>query len=138
MRIRRPYYRDKPFINVAPMVDVMFFLMLFFLISAQFYREERDIRVNLPETRTNETLSAAAQSLVTINVRYDGSYSVGGRTVSLDALRAMMVKGAQANRDQKVLVRADKQALHGYVAAAVSVCREAGVGQANIGYELPR
>jgi biopolymer transport protein ExbD len=137
MRISRHFIQEKPSINITPLVDLMFNLIIFFLVSSQFHEEERDIQVNLPETRIVETLSAAAQSMLIINVRRDGTYIVGGDAVSPDLLRGIIVKSAKANPDQKVLVRADKQALHGYVAAAVTVCKEAGIRSANIGYELP-
>jgi len=137
MRIPRHFVHEKPSINITPLVDLMFNLIIFFLVSSQFHEEERDIQVNLPQTQIVETLSTAARTVLIINVRRDGSYIVGGNTVAPDALRAIVVKMVKANPDQKVLVRADKQALHGYVAAAISVCKEAGIRQANIGYELP-
>ena len=138
MRIPRYAIRERPSVNVTPLVDMMFILIIFFLVTTQFQREERDIQVNLPETRAGETLSSTARSLVVINVRRDGSYVVRGKTISPDALRQMIGEAAGANPDQRVLVRADKQALHGYVAAAVSLCKQSGIHRANIGYELPR
>jgi len=137
MRIAR-HLAQKPSINLTPLVDLMFNMIIFFLVSAQFAQEERDIQIALPETLAGETLTAAARQLITINVRRDGSYVVGGNTVSPESLRRIVAKAVAVNADQKVLVRADKQALHGYVAAAVAVCREAGVRRANIGYDLPR
>jgi len=138
MRIDRGRTRQKPSVNVTPLVDMMFILIIFFLATTQFQQEERDIQVNLPETRAGETLSSTAHSLLVINIRRDGSYVVRGRTISPDALRDMVIEAVKTNPDQKVLVRADKQALHGYVAAAIGLCKQAGVRRANIGYELPR
>ena len=40
--------------------------------------------------------------------------------------------------EQTVLIRGDRQALHGHVAVAVSLCKRAGVHEANLGYQLPR
>ncbi|MCX8035565.1 MAG: biopolymer transporter ExbD [Candidatus Sumerlaeia bacterium] len=138
MHIPRHHIRERPSINITPLVDLMFNLIIFFLVSAQFHEEERDIQVNLPQTHIEETLSSTARSLLILNVRRDGTYIVGGNEVSPDELRALLSRAVKVNPDQKVLVRADKQALHGYVAAAVAVCKECGIRQANIGYELPR
>jgi biopolymer transport protein ExbD len=137
MRIPRHHVHEKPAINITPLVDLMFNLIIFFLVSSQFHEEERDIQVNLPQTQIAETLSSSGRSLIIINVRRDGTYVVGADSVSPDVLRETMVKAVKVNPGQKVLVRADKQALHGYVAAAISLCKEAGISQANIGYELP-
>jgi len=138
MRIKRHHVREKHAINVTPIVDMMFILIIFLMASTQFAREERDIQINLPETKVGETLSASARAIMVVNVRRDGSYVLQGRTVTPDELREALVQAVAANPNQRVLVRADKQALHGYVAAAVSLARTAGVERANIGYELPR
>lgn len=138
MRVSRPYMRERPSVNVTPLVDMMFILIIFFLVTTQFQQEERDIQVNLPETRTGETLSSAARSLIVINVRRNGNYVIRDKIMSPDELRDLIVQAVARNPDQKVLVRADKQALHGYVAAAIALCKQAGIRHANIGYELPR
>jgi biopolymer transport protein ExbD len=130
--------RERPSVNVMPLLDMMFILIIFFLVTTQFQQEERDIQVNLPQTKAGETLSSSARTVIVINVRADGSYVVRNQAIDQDQLREMMVKAVAANPDQKVLVRADKKAFHGYVAAAVSLCRHAGIHRANIGYELPQ
>lgn len=137
MRVPRHDAKEKPAINVTPLLDMMFILIIFFLVTTQFQQEERDIQVNLPETKAGETLSASAASLLVLNVRHDNSYVIRGRTVSADELRDIIVEAVATNPGQKVLVRADRQALHGYVAAAVALCKKAGIQRANIGYELP-
>ena len=49
-----------------------------------------------------------------------------------------LCKAVKSDPEQKVLIRGDRQALHGHVAVAVSLCKRAGVHEANIGYQLPR
>ncbi|HUK81489.1 MAG TPA: biopolymer transporter ExbD [Verrucomicrobiae bacterium] len=135
MRIRRPAEASEPTIQVINLVDVLFVLVLFLLVATTFSSEERDLQVNLPSTAEGKTLSDAAP-LITINVRQDGSYFLADRTMDLAQLRQAVADTIRAKPDQKVLVRGDKLALHGYVAAAVLACRESGVQQANIGYQL--
>jgi biopolymer transport protein ExbD len=138
MRIKRQYVAEKPLVNVIPIVDMMLILIIFLLASTQFAQEERDIQVNLPQVPTGETISDSARAMVVVNVRRDGGYVVAGNPITPDELRAMLVKAVAANPSQQVLVRGDKQALHGYVAEAVRLCNAAGIQRANIGYELPR
>lgn len=135
MRIRRPAEASEPTIQVINLVDVLFVLVLFLLVATTFSSEERDLQVNLPSTAEGKTLSDAAP-LITINVRQDGSYFLVDRTMDLTQLRQAVIEAIKNKPDQKVLVRGDKLALHGYVAAAVLACRESGVRQANIGYQL--
>lgn len=118
-------------INTSSLVDIMFILIIFFLVTTSFHQEERDIAVNLPESDT--TLSSAQRALV-INVRDDGSYFLGDRRLALEGLQAELFAAVQEAPDQKVLIRGDRNALHGQVAAAVSTAKKVGIREANIGY----
>ncbi len=131
MRIRRPGSNDSDIINTSPLVDIMFILIIFFLVTMSFKEEEHDIMVNLPDTDT--TLSSAAQALV-INVRQNGNYFLGSKRMSLKDIQGELAKTLQINPDQKVLIRGDRNALHGMVAAAISTCKRSGIRDANIGY----
>jgi biopolymer transport protein ExbD len=118
-------------IDTSSLVDVMFILIIFFLVTMSFHEQETDMAVNLPET--DLTLSSAVQVLV-INLRNDGSYYVNDKRMDLPSLQEELVAVVQRNPDQKVLVRADRNALHGQVAQAIAACRRVGISEANIGY----
>ena len=135
MRIRRVQDFTPPYIQVINLVDVLFVLVLFLLVASKFTEEERDVAVSLPATAEGKSLSDAAPVL-TINVRQDGNYFMQNQPMTLAQLRKAVVEAIQAKPEQKVLIRRDKLALHGYVAAAVLACKDSGVHQANIGYQL--
>ena len=118
-------------IDTSSLVDIMFILIIFFLVTMSFNEEETDMAVNLPET--DLTLSSAVQVLV-INIRNDGSYYVSDKRMDLPSLNNELMSVVQKNPDQKVLVRADRNALHGQVAQAIAACRRVGISEANIGY----
>ena len=122
---------EEGIINTSSLVDILFILLIFFIVTMSFNEEERDIVVNLPETDTN--LSSASKALI-INVQQDGSYYLGAKRTTLKGIKQELRRILEHNPQQKVLVRGDKNALHGYVAAAVSVCRSCGILDANIGY----
>lgn len=136
MRIRRDDEGNGELINISSLLDVMFILIIFFLATTTFQQEERDAQVRLPDAGDSQTLSAAPAVLI-INVRADGTYLLGTIPVDLAALRGRL-REAVAGGEQKVLIRGDQNALHGAVAAAVLACKQAGIHEANIGYELPR
>jgi biopolymer transport protein ExbD len=118
-------------IDTSSLVDIMFILIIFFLVTSSFQEEETDMAVNLPET--DMTLSSAVQVLV-INIRSDGSYYLSDKRMDLDGLNAELINVVRQNPDQKILVRADRNALHGQVAQAIATCRRVGISEANIGY----
>ncbi len=137
MRIRRASEEPKSLIDIAPLIDIMFTLIIFFLATTTFEKEERDIKVSLPDSSKSNTLSSAPK-VVVINVREDGSYYLGQETMPLPVLQERLIEAVKAKSGQKVLIRGDQRALHGHVAAAVLACKKAGINEANIGYKLPR
>ena len=138
MRIRRSLATQNSLslIDITPLVDIMFTLIIFFLATTTFEREERDAKVNLPETPADQLLSSTPKVIV-INVRADGSYFMANRTMSLAELQQNLIDSLKSKPEQKVLVRGDQRALHGQVAAAVLTCKRAGIREANIGYQVP-
>ena len=137
MRIRKPQEGEAAVINMSSLLDVMFILIIFFLATTTFQQDERDIKVNLPESGEGEALSSAAKVIV-INVRADGTYVMASQEITVEAMKAALAKALQTDPEQTVLIRGDRQALHGHVAVAVSLCKRAGVHEANLGYQLPR
>jgi biopolymer transport protein ExbD len=135
MRIRRASESATELINISSLLDVMFILIIFFMATTTFRQEERDITINLPETGESHSLSSAPKVIV-VNVRKDGSYLVGDQPTTLPELSDVIAAAIQSDPGQKVLVRGDEQALHGRVALAVAACKQAGVQEAKIGYDL--
>lgn len=118
----------------------MFILLIFFLATTTFKQEELDLQVNLPQSAANRSLSAATQ-LIVINIRAadrpaaEPLYVVSNRQMTIEQLRATVAEAVRGNPDQKILVRGDRHAFHGDVAAAVTACSEAGIKDVNIGYD---
>ncbi len=135
MAIRRYTEDQSEIINMSSLLDVMFILIIFFLATTTFQQEERDIRVSLPSDSRGQTLSSAERVIV-VNVRKSGAYVVLNQQMTVEEMAEAMRKEIKKDPDKKVLVRADREALHGYVAKAIAVCKHAGVSQANIGYQL--
>lgn len=135
MRIRRPSESSTELINISSLLDVMFILIIFFMATTTFRREERDITINLPETSEGQSLSSAPKVIV-INVRKDGSYLVGDQPTTLLEMSDVIATATQSDPGQKVLVRGDELALHGSVASAISACTRVGVREVNIGYDF--
>ena len=130
---------DAP-IDLTPIIDLMFTMVIFLFATTTFTEEERDINVKLPETSSSSSLSTATKVIV-INVRGnvgegDPVYTVTNQPTDLGQLRAIVGKAVTENVNQKILIRGDKYAFHGNVANAVGVCREVGIQEVNIGYDF--
>lgn len=132
MRIRdkQSFDTDNP-INLTPLMDSFFILIIFLMVTMSFNEIERDLAVTLPST--DASLSSTIQPLI-INVRRDGSYVLADKPMNLQNIQLELVRLLQKNPNQKILIRGDQMALHGQVAAAIAVCKKSGIRDANIAY----
>ena len=119
---------------MSSLLDVMFILIIFFLVTTTFKNLEVDQRVSLPEDSAGKPLGET-EPVIVINVRKNNAYLMLGKQVTVEEMAGLISDAIKQNPGRKVLIRADQEALHGYVARAVAVCRHAGIAEANIGYD---
>ena len=134
MQIRQTQSDEEPAVNLMPLIDMVFLLLIFFLIATTFAQEERDANVQLPASQEEQPLSAPPQQLI-INIRANGEIMIGTQTLKDYAdLQKMLIRVVDADPAREVLIRCDERAIHKYFAAVVRLCREVGINQAKIGY----
>ena len=114
------------------MIDVMFILIIFFLVTTTFKEEEIDHMVNLPVDARNQSLTQSTGNLAKINIRENGSYVVMGQQFTEEQLSEWTKQQVDKKPDIKVLIRCDQDAKHLYLANVISICRSVGVPKANI------
>ena len=128
--IRTPVKREELLINMTPMIDVMIFLIVFFLAATNFAQIEREQDIQLPETISTGSLSRTGDSKITINVKQDGAAFVEGRAYGAEELRELIGRRRARWKDAlKVEIRADRRTLHGNVARVLASVRAAGVSR---------
>jgi biopolymer transport protein ExbD len=130
MRLDRLQTEREEGLNLTPLIDVVFLLLVFFLAATTFSSEEVEMELNLPEATTGE--SAQESRLLTINVREDGSISVDGRVVSMEGLAQKLRAAAARDRKQRVLIRGDTRAQLGVAVQAFDACRAASLRSVSI------
>lgn len=112
-------------INLMPLVDVVFLLLIFFLAATTFATEEVELDLRLPEAKSGEA-GKSDQQLI-INVSVDGTLTMSGRPVTMEALRQKLVAAVARNKEQAVLVRGDKAAQFGVGLQVLDTCRLAKI-----------
>ena len=132
MRIRSRDTEQGEIINISSMIDVMFILIIFFLVTTTFKEEEVDHLVKLPVESRNQSLTQTAGNLIKVNIRDNGAYVVMGQAVTEEKLTEWMQEEREKKPEIKVLVRCDKESKHLYLANVMSICRFVGVPEANI------
>ena len=120
-------------IDVAPLIDILFTLIIFFLVTSTFEDQEKEEKIQLP--RHGGSSLASKDRPYFINVLSDGTYSVGGEIVDLDHLQVKLNLKFEKKPDQKVVLRGDAKAFHGQTTSALAAAREAGFSSANIAWD---
>ncbi len=114
-------------LSITPLIDVVFLLLIFFLVSSRFSEEERELDLNLPSV--SEALPASAQpNELVINVDKDGRYFIDGGFRQVEQVEQIL-RRAQSNNplSQSVVIRGDKQADWDSIITAMNLCRKVGI-----------
>ena len=111
--------------NMMPMIDIIFLLLIFFLMASRFEQEERDLKVALPEVVEAQPL-AMTQDLI-INITPEGIFLVAQQQVSEEALAAMLEQSKRTNPQRGVLIRGDGRAAWKYGVRVMGMCNKAKI-----------
>ena len=117
-------------IEITPLIDVVFLLLIFFMVSSNFVQKQ-GVSVTLP---TTEAATASGSNAIEIVLDTSGTYFVAGEPVGderdqlLTALRSVVGSlDAQALSEQPIEIRADASATHQSVVRALDVCATLGL-----------
>jgi biopolymer transport protein ExbD len=126
-----------PDINLTPLIDVVFLLLIFFMVSTTFTRETR-LSVNLPEADTQVSESLTDQ--IEVSVSQTGRYSVNSEVLSSSeaaGLSRALLDAAEGDRRRPVLLIADAEASHQSVVTAMDAIGQAGFSRLSIATRRP-
>jgi len=131
MNLRRRINQDPIQLQLAPMIDVILFLLCFFLLTWNLARYEQDLEVKVPAAR-NGAPPKGLPGEVIINVKSDGSVELERRVLSVPQLKDKLSAIAQVYPDQAVVVRAAEDVEYKYVVKVLDAC--AGAKLININF----
>jgi biopolymer transport protein ExbD len=132
MRIRSSTTESDDVINMSSMMDVLFILIIFFLVTTTFKQQEDDRRVDLPIDQRNQALANKAGDVIKVNIRKSGAYVIMDKPVTEEMVEKTMREAVEKRPKVKVMIRADKETKHLYVANVLSICKFVGVKETNI------
>lgn len=117
---------ENPQLNLTPMIDVLFLLIIFFVAGTRFAEMERQVDLNLPEVAAHAQLDDAKREY-SIHVFREGGVTLDGVGVSLDELKTKVSDLRSRSPRATFVVRGDGEGQYQRVAEVMSCCREAGV-----------
>ncbi|MCP3903014.1 MAG: biopolymer transporter ExbD [Planctomycetes bacterium] len=124
--IRNPEPENGVAVELTPIIDMVFLLLIFFLIATTFHQTEREMQIALPSAAAASPISTTLREII-INVDAEGNIVVSGRSVEPDALGAMITEAVANNPEQKVTVRGDRNTSYANIVRVLDVCKGSGI-----------
>ncbi|HKJ23634.1 MAG TPA: biopolymer transporter ExbD [Myxococcota bacterium] len=123
---------DEMTLNLTSLIDVVFLLLIFFMVATTFLDPEREIGIELPEASSAE-LRAESPDEIVINVSREGRLTVGGRVVDRAGLEAELLRAARSDPHTPVTIRGDRLAHHEEIVGVMDACGSAGLSNLAVG-----
>jgi biopolymer transport protein ExbD len=116
-------------INLTPMIDVVFLLIIFFMVSSRFSElseAEKDVPLNVPQVAHAAALTSAPRKQV-VNIHDDGAITLNEQSVTVSELVEQLKEVVKQYDKTGVIVRGDADERFQRVAEVLAACHEAGI-----------
>lgn len=123
--------------NLVPMIDVLFLLLAFFIISWQFSQSETELNVSVP-TAEEGSESAQQRGEIIINILADLSIRVEGQTLTLPELQEKLNALVKDYKNQPVRLRGDATVPYQRVVDVIDTCQKAGIWNISFASQAPK
>lgn len=117
--------RRAPSIIIVSLVDILTILLIFFVVSTTFKRDQPEVQINLPDSKTSTKASSELEHAV-VSVNENDEVRLDGQVIGIDDLEAA-VKNLTATRRSTLALQADKKASFGMIVKVMDALKLAGV-----------
>ena len=115
-------------INMTPLVDIVFLLIVFFVVSSHLAKQEVQLQLDLPGSSSARRAAATHARRLVVNVLPGGQLMLTGRVVSIEELEKMVAhEGRSAKELLEVRIRSDRNVPYGRIEPVLLACARAGV-----------
>jgi len=121
-------------LNLTPLIDVVFNLLIFFLVATSFQRIQRELQVDLPKAKAAGTVSMEIQP-ISVTVDKEGVVTMGERKITIEELPKRLREAVASARKPRIFVRGDAKTFHEHIVAVLSACQEAGITDVSLATE---
>ncbi len=118
-----PEKKTRALINITPLVDVLFILIIFFAVTSTFL-EQPGVKLDLPKAKSTE-LQRIEKAVLTVTA--DEKLIFGGETIDIASLPELLKKTMAESSDRSLIIAADKTVPHGLVVKLMDIAKQSGV-----------
>lgn len=122
---------EMPVMNLTSLIDVLFLLVIFFMVATKFDEMEREIKVAVPTVAQAGDDTPPKQPLV-VTVKSDGTLDLDGKSVSEQQLTTRLKAARTPLTEPTVVIHGDAKCPFQHVASALGACRQAGISELGI------
>ena len=122
----------KPVFMIIPMIDIIFFLLVFFMMNSLQTVAQKALAVQLPQA---QSASAPAQMPIIMTLDEEGHITIDNKPVSIQESSDIMKQHMQENANAAVVLQADRRTAHGQVVVVMDMLKQAGVKRLSIAAE---
>ena len=108
-------------INILPMIDVIFSILAFFIISTLFLTQSQGLPVDVPSAQTSEPKQSVQ---LDITIEADGKMYLDRQPIKLDVLKGALIEKIDPDSESIVIINADEKVTHGTVVKVMDRLRQ--------------
>jgi len=120
--------KESPDVNLTPLIDVVFLLLIFFMVSTTF-KKDTEIKVDLPEATAKAVKHD--EKIFEIVIDAKGRYYLDNReqlvNQQINTMKRILLKHLGKNSEKPLIIRADSNAPHGSVVLVMDAARQLGI-----------
>jgi biopolymer transport protein ExbD len=119
--------RRQPSIIIVSLIDILAILLIFFIVTTTFRKNQPQLQINLPESKSAEAAPAEQSTPLVLRVKGPDEITLDGEPVTLDDLASRISALRTENPDRPLAMQADREAAFGVVVKVLDSLKEAGV-----------
>jgi len=132
MHVVRSTDQPKVRLNLTPMIDVTFQLILFFLLAGHMAQQESQVDLTLPQARTGEKMAETDTRRLVINVLSDGRILLAGEQLSAERLTQLLATERSVSDHVEVRVRTDRDTPYRFISPILLACAKTGLWNVSV------
>ena len=120
------YQKQRPSIQIAPLIDIVFLTLIFFMVLSIFQQLESEISISVPKAKESKEIVRSPGEII-INIMKDGAVIVNQKRLGYEELEEMLKRISTLFPNQPVIIRADEKTYHKFVVKVLDACASADI-----------
>jgi Biopolymer transport protein len=119
--------RKGPSIVIVSLIDILAILLIFFIVTTTFKKNQPELQINLPESKSAEAAAAERKEPLVLAVKNADTITLGNQPVTLDGLVDALREARAREPERPIAMQADREAPFGTIVSVLDALKEAGL-----------